>query len=362
MLKNILIIFSIFFSCHLSVIAEENKKFTVGLIAPLSGALAEYGVATKNSIELAIKDQPELFTNIEFIMEDSEWDPRKAVSIFNDLVNIKKVDLVYNWGNPTSEALASLAESRKQPMIAMSSDPKITKDRKYIIRTINSVEDFSKVLVPHLVKKQAKKIGVVIVENSYVQGLYDGLVKNLPKEISLEIVNSHQMSDQDFRSTISKIKTKKYDYLGVFLISGQISTFYKQLAAQAVSIPTFGADFFESKSEIDMANGGMENAVYPNLGLTDAFRVRYQEIFKNDSQITFAGNSYDMATLIGHLFNDQTMPVAAEDLMKKLQSISEQNGVGGKFTYINNLTDGPYYKYPVQLKVIKGGKVVELKD
>ena len=41
--------------------ADDGKVFTVGVIAPLTGALAENGLATRNGIELA-KKRPKLVT------------------------------------------------------------------------------------------------------------------------------------------------------------------------------------------------------------------------------------------------------------------------------------------------------------
>ena len=56
------------------VLAEPSNIFQVGLVLPLTGPAADYGVAIKNCIDLAIKDRPELFTNIKFNYEDAAYD------------------------------------------------------------------------------------------------------------------------------------------------------------------------------------------------------------------------------------------------------------------------------------------------
>jgi hypothetical protein len=38
-----------------------QEKFKVGAVLPLTGALAEYGVAARNGIDLAKQQHPELF-------------------------------------------------------------------------------------------------------------------------------------------------------------------------------------------------------------------------------------------------------------------------------------------------------------
>ncbi len=50
----------------LALPATAQEHFRVGVIAPLSGALAEYGLAAKNGIELARSQHPELFDKLEF--------------------------------------------------------------------------------------------------------------------------------------------------------------------------------------------------------------------------------------------------------------------------------------------------------
>ena len=60
-------------------------------------------------IEAAKRDHPDLFKNVEFLYEDSAWDAKTSVSAFNRLRNEPGVGLIYNWGNPTTEAIAPLA-------------------------------------------------------------------------------------------------------------------------------------------------------------------------------------------------------------------------------------------------------------
>jgi branched-chain amino acid transport system substrate-binding protein len=75
-----------------------QERFKVGAILPLTGAAADYGIAIKNCIELAKKDKPELFTNIDFIFEDAAYDPKTAVSAYRSLTDGQRVDLTLTWG------------------------------------------------------------------------------------------------------------------------------------------------------------------------------------------------------------------------------------------------------------------------
>lgn len=335
--------------------AAADDTFQVGLTLPLSGALAEYGQAAKNGVELARTQHPENFQKVSFIYEDSQWDAKTAVSAFNKLRSIEKVSLIYNWGNPTTEAVAPLAERYHLPLIGMAANPQTSLGRHYVIRSTNAASDFASRLAEYLVQQGYKNIGVIIADNSYVRGLFDGLKSTIGDRGSVEIVDLYNLQDQDFRSSISKLRQRKYDALGVFLITGQISNCYRQLKDQGINLPTFGTDFFESGTEIKLANGGMNGAVYTHLGITEQFRADYVSRFNNDYQIAYAGNAYDMAMILGRLFNGQTL--SADEIMTRLRSVKDQSGIGGTFSFGDAPDEGPHYHFPVQLKKIVGDKI-----
>ena len=148
-MKKLKTIFSTLFLLHTGIVFAQtarSEKFKVGVIAPLSGPLAEYGLAAKNGIEMAKNKNPENFKNIEFIYEDSQWVPKMALSAFDKLRSVDKVSIVLNWGNPTTEALAPVAELSKTPLIGMTLDPKVGKGKKYVVRSTNASDEFSKLL------------------------------------------------------------------------------------------------------------------------------------------------------------------------------------------------------------------------
>jgi branched-chain amino acid transport system substrate-binding protein len=340
-------------------VSSAQEQFRVGVIAPLSGALAEYGQAARNGIELARSQNPEMFSGIEFSYEDSQWDAKAAVSAFYRLRDASRVSLVFNWGNPTTEAVAPLAERYQMPLIGMTLDPIVSRGKSYVIRSTNSASDFSGLLAHHLERRGYQKIGVILADNTYVQGLFDGLRAALDRSIQIEIVDRYNIQDQDFRGSISKIRAKKFDAIGVFLISGQVSNFYRQLQSQSVTLPTFGTDFFESSTEIKLANGGMTGAVYPHLGVSESFRNDYVTRFGNDYQLAYAGNAYDMAVIIGRLFNSADS-LSSEQIMERLRSVQNQPGVGGVFSFSSSPHDDPHFQFPVMLKQIDGEVITNL--
>ena len=339
---------------------HAETGISAGVILPLSGVLAEYGIAAKNGIEMARAENPELFEGVRLLYEDSQWDAKSAVSSFNKLRETKGVALIFNWGNPTTEAIAPLSERYKFPVIAMTLDPRVVAHRHYLIRSTNPASDFSAVLAADLREKGFRYIGVVLAENTYVQGLLNGLRLQLDGQ-KIEEIATHTISESDFRSTVARIKTGNYDALGVFLISGQVSSFYRQLRSQGVTLPSFGTDFFESSTEIKQSEGGMEGATYTHLAVSPEFEAAYVARYGNDYQLAYAGNAHDMALLIATLFGKSKEPLSGEAVMSALRAAPEIRGVTGAFRYRSTSEGDAYFDFPIALKKIEGGKITVLK-
>jgi len=337
-----------------------NSKFKIGLILPLSGILQEYGQAARHGIDMAIKDRPELFTHIDLVYEDSQWDAAKAVAAFNKLRNFDDVNLIYSWGNPTTEALAPVALRQKFPLIAMSSDGRVSAHNPFVIRTINTAELLAKPLAAHLTAQGHKRMGIVVFSNSYVEGLYQGLLKYLPATTVLELVERVDATQQDFRATILKVRQAKYDALGVFLVSGQVSSFYKQLSASGLKLKTFGPDFLDSQNEVQASGEGIEDAVFSTTDITPKFQQAYLDAYKNDSQIAFAGNMYDTISAVAESFQGASHALSSEEVLARLGAIGRRSGVCGEYRLSEYPEQGKFLEFPVVLKVIKGGKILRL--
>ena len=115
-----------------------------------------------------------------------------------------------------------------------------------------------------------------------------------------------------------------------------------------------------TNSAADFASISAQYSVYPHLGITSEFSSDYVAQYKNDYQIAYAGNAYDMAMTWGRLFNNLSAAISADEIMVKLKSVKNQSGIGGIFSFIDSSVDGPHYHFPVQLKRISGESIEPL--
>lgn len=331
-----------------------NEKIKVGVLLPLTGPLAEYGQAYKNGITLASEKSGN--KNTEYIFEDSDYIAGKSISAFNKLTGIDKVDVLMSWGGVPSDAVYPLLKDKKLPFLAGSSLSRVTESSPYTIRVYVAPDYFTREMWKYFRAHNYKNIAVVKVEALYPNTIIEGLIAGKNADETITVVDTYASpAENDFKTSILKLKNSKvkYDALGVMLFAGQIGNFYNQKSNLGLDIPTFGTDFFESKSDIDVAGKNIDGATYANFLVSDTFEKEYVSKFGNDSQISQAGLGYDMALKVNQLASKDP-----DQIMKQLRSADGWTGAIGSHKFVETANDR-YFDSEVSMKVIQGGKIMK---
>lgn len=356
--KKILVIVGVFIIIIVGLFVKKSMEpkttvLKVGVIAPLSGFLAEFGDATRNGILLAEKESIKN-NKVQFIFEDSAYNPQKAIAAYNKLVTVDKADIIIDWGSNTTQAIAPVAKNNPNiPFISISSVTSAPAQGENIIRFFERPESFASKTWEQLRSLGYKKIAVIKTQNQWLNTVYSNLVSQAQNGESVDLVGDIASFDEkDFRTQIIKIKDSKvkYDAVGVFLLSGQIGQFYKQAGDLGLKTQTFGTDFFESQSDIDVAGKNMDGAFYAQYDVSPEFKTRFENEFKTLSQVVYAGASYDLAKVIieGKGIKD------GKTGLSYLKSINNYPGVLGLYTYKTNEADSDkYMQIQIHVKEIR---------
>lgn len=333
--------------------SPSTKQIKIGVIAPLSGPVAEIGEAFRNGIKLAQIDAPG--SNALFIYEDNRYDPKFALSAYRKLVDVDKVDLVMNWSDATSQVVAPLATRDRIPLIAFSSDGTLTRSDPFIVRTLYKTGDVAHALWSYFRTKGYKKIGLIKFESLYFNEVANDLkVSARPDESVTLVDNRLDISDKDFRDSILKAKQGGYDAIGLFLFSEHVEAFYKQANALGLKAPTFGTDTFETEA-LRETFPIMEGAVYVTFGTSQEFSQRYRSAYGNEGQIGFAGNGYDVAMMVLNEFDHSS----SDKLIGSIEKIKDYKGVTGSYSFFSKEGDR-FLHVPVVVRVIKSGQIYNL--
>ena len=342
----------------LSVSVCAAEPLTVGVSIPLTGGLAEYGVAIRNGIELAREEQPELLKNLRIVFDDNRYDPKLAVLGLNRMVDLEQVDLMYLWGVEPGLGAAPVAERRKVPTFVVSQHPNASAGYHYLIRYISPAEKYSAVMLEYLRAKGLKRFGILKSEISFFNVLIDEFAKRLAPDEELTVVQSFLPAESDFRSVVARLKRERFDAIGVYLFPAQLGQFFRAAAEQGYRPRAFGTTAFESATVIKSSFENMNGSVYSHVGFDPAFRERYVKRFGDDIEIAYAANSYDFISLTGKLFGAAAKRPAAEEILNAFMASPPETGVSGLRTFRGTEAEGRYFDFPVVVRRIEGNRIV----
>jgi len=332
----------------------EGYTLKIGFILSLSGTWAEFGEAQAHAIEMATEKEPALSSRLKFFVEDCRYGGKDAVAAFNKLRTVDNVDLIFVWGVEPALAVAPIAESTKFPLIVSAVDSSTARGRRYVIRTINYAEQHAQTILKYFRTVGIKKLALIKSQLSFYNILVEGLQRNLRPEESLEILDDVLPSETDFKSIVTKTRHRSFDVMGVFLSPPQILNFFREAEAQNLTLETFGASPFQSRTLLRQAEGKLEGALYVHNDVSQEFEAAYSKRTGSDIQIPWAANMYDFVMLAGELLTHFESKPSPEEILSRFSFSGRRQGAGGAFRYVDSPVEGKYFEYPIVVRQIRG--------
>ena len=323
---------------------KESNTIKVGGIAPLSGAVAVYGVECKNGIDLAIEEINAAGgidgKALEFVCEDDEGSPDKTVNAFKKLVAKDGVKFVI--GSLTSgctQAVTTLSQASKVLQIAPAATaPAITDAGNYVFRAC-FIDPFQGTVGGKFAYNNigARKAAVLYdAGNDYSVGLYENFIASF-KSLGGEVVaaESYATGDKDFNAQLTKIKNANPDVVYLPDYYGTVALIAKQLRAQGIMSPLVGGDGWDGLT----GNAGEEvlNGFYSNHYADDSTEPavkNFVSAFKakfGKAPNSFAALGYDSV----YMLRDAIAKAGTTDVAKVRDALEVTDGdyVTGHLTF-----------------------------
>lgn len=359
-IRNIsLVIFtlcSISFPAILSAEVSKGRTIRVGFILPMTGPAADFGVAMKNAIQLALEDTRGTPITIEPIIDDAQYEVKNAVNSLASLWNVSKVDIVVVWGLGQCRAVAPVAEKQKIPLIAICLAPEVAASRPHVLRFQSSSDEYMKATTDWLKAAGARRIGVLLSENGYTEEMFAALERQIHSDQSISIVDRVPAVGQDFYSQVMKIRSARFDAFGLFLAVAQAGTFAKQMSLADKQPIVFGTNVIRSESEIVNAGGKLEGALVSDIRIQQSFVDRYVRNFKSEAQLGFAALAYEIVRLI----SNQTASVRDNEPLGQVvfdrivSSGVQRSTVVGDYSIKSSPKEGNYAQFDLGMMRVKG--------
>ncbi len=156
---------------------KEEKEIKIGAILPLTGDAALAGTNTREGIDLAVDEINKVGLNgkkIRVIYEDTQADPKTAVSAVNKLINVDQVQYIIDDSiSSVTLSVAPIVEKSKVVLLSTGATaPKISQAGNFVFRIWNSDalegEEIAKYAVDSL---KIKNVGILYINNDYGIGL-----------------------------------------------------------------------------------------------------------------------------------------------------------------------------------------------
>ena len=294
--------------CGSNSASKGGDTWKIGVIGPLTGDAAAYGLAVKNAAELAAEEINAKGgingKKIEILSADDELDAQKSVNAYNTLKD--KGMQILNGTVTTGCCLSVIEETKKDNMFQMTPSGSGEECVKYdnVYRMCFSDPNQGTASAKYIKENGlGTKIGV-IYDNSdaYSSGIYDTFKKEA-KENGLEIVSAEAFNADnktDFTVQLTKAKEAGADLVFLPIYYSQAALILKQASDMNYKPTFFGCDGMDGilgveNFDTSLAEGLMlltPFAADAKDELTQNFVKNYNEKY-NGVPNQFAADSYD---------------------------------------------------------------------
>jgi branched-chain amino acid transport system substrate-binding protein len=311
------------------------QPIRLGAVLPLTGPAAVIGTQEQRGIQFAIDEVNAKGGigghKIEIQFEDNQAKPDQSVLLFNKLVDLAKVPVVFTGYSGPSLAMAPLATRKKILLVNGGAQADaLDKASPYLINTIPVLAGELQVLSDYLFTDAGKKTAAILFENNSagIAGRDDfvaSYTKAGGKVLAQEPV---QFGDTNYRPALLKLGATNPDVLFVIITSGtpQLADQVRQVDAKYM---VAGNTFFSDPELI--ANPNAEGFIHTQvlIAAPDGMAADFKAKFGTEFDF-FPKQYYNATTIvlscIEHLIKTGK-PITGEALRTALFEIKTFKGI-----------------------------------
>jgi branched-chain amino acid transport system substrate-binding protein len=195
------------------VSASAADTIKIGHIAPMTGAIAAYGTAVANGVDLAVSEINAaggiLGQQVEVILKDNQFDVAETVNAFNALLGEDVVAIIGAVASSRTSAITGLANDEGVVLItATSTADSITTEDDYVFRACFKDSFQGRMCAAFAAAQGWTKAAILYATgDAYSSGLRDAFIAAAP-DYGIEIVAEQATADTqavDFSSQMATI-------------------------------------------------------------------------------------------------------------------------------------------------------------
>ncbi|MFC2606570.1 MAG: ABC transporter substrate-binding protein [Selenomonas sp.] len=295
---------------------ESGDTIKVGANFELTGNVANYGNATLEGLQLAIDEANEAGgingKKIELVSVDDKSEAAESINAATKLISDDDVKVIVG---PATTGLV-LAETQtatdaKVPIIApCATSPEATvengKVKPYVFRSCFIDPQQGEVMATFAAKELKAKTAVIYVDNSSDYSKNLGKVFKEKFEAAggkVVMEEAFLQKDQDFKATLTKLKTANADVMFVPAYYEEVGKIVKQAREMGINSAILGTDGWDDTKVVDIAGADALNNTFFSThysekdaevqGFIEAYKKKY-----NHAPNVFAALGYDAGKML----------------------------------------------------------------
>ena len=331
----------------------DGDTIKVGGLLEMTGGSASFGISGKNGIDLALKKINEKGVlggkKLSLVVADTKSEASEATNGMQKLISQDKVVAVIG-PNQSSAVIASGAINNGAKVVditPMGTNPDVTVDPKtkqvkpYSFRTC-FIDPFQGTVMASFASNELKvKRAAIYIDNTsdYAKGLAQFFKENFVKNGGQVVIEeAYLQKDTDFKSTLTKIKAAKPDFIYIPGYYQEVGLIVKQAREMGINVPMAGGDGWDSAKLPEIAGkAALENTFFSSLyspddtsDLNKEFVAEYKKAYNTNPDV-FAALAYDSTLLVAKAIEDagSADPAKIAEAMAKIKGFK---GVSGEVT------------------------------
>ncbi|WP_285765495.1 ABC transporter substrate-binding protein [Peribacillus sp. SI8-4] len=329
----------------------DGDTIKIGVNLELSGGVASYGQSIAEGLELATEEINKEGIDgkkIKLIKVDNKSEASEATSGAIKLTSQDKVAAIVGAATSTNSiAQVQIAQDNKVPVISPSgTSPEITfsKDKlnDYIFRT-SFIDPFQGTVAANFATSEIKaKSAAIYIDSAsdYSKGLAAAFKEQFEKNGGKIVAEEAYIAkDTDFRSTLTRLKSAKPDFIFLPGYYEEAGLIVKQARETGLDVPFMGGDGWDSPKLVEIAGAkALNNTFITNhyssgdpdekiQNFVSAFKAKY----KDKSPDAFNALGYDT----GYFLADAIKRAGSADPTKIKEALEKTKNlqlVTGTFT------------------------------
>lgn len=313
----------VFISCN-----KDNNVVKIGADFTLTGDVAWWSLELKKGMDLALEDSD--CQNVQVVYEDNTFKATNAVSVFNKLTQMDKVDAVITCFSPMAEALIPQAEAKQIPLIAScTSATTITAGKKWSFRDFFTQKEQCYPLADEVFKEGFRKGAYMVINDDYGT---DGInqFKSRFEELGGKILGGETFAQQtrSSRNEVVKVLSLNPDFIFVIARDQALITLCKQIREANKEIQIVGINAFDSpviwEGLGESANGIIFSSGYFNEKQNEMSR-RFYENYKEKYNEEPNYNAVYGYSILKYLAKFALAAKTPEDIRRNIENMSEES-------------------------------------